>query len=133
MDEARLSPQLGRLIDRAKAAVSQVNASDIRAEVVALLTDDGSIHSGYAGVDPAMSDTSAAAEALACAQRCGCATVTAAAVTVARDPADTVLPSRGSREVLADINPDLPVVFKHHGRWVVRPLSKVPDRQRSPR
>jgi len=130
MDEDRLTPQMGRLIDRAKAAASRVTAQDVRAEGVALLAVDGSIYCGHPGEDPTLPVASAAEVALAFARRAGYAEISAAAVAVADEPSDTVLPSDGSRAVLAGIDPDLPVVFKHHGRWVLHLLSQLPDRPR---
>jgi hypothetical protein len=133
MDEDRLTPQMGRLIDQAKAAALRVTAPGMRAEGVALLTGDGSIYSGHPGEDPALPTTSAAEVALACARRSACAEISAAAIAVANESGETVLPGDGSRAVLAAIDPDLPVVFKHHGRWVLRLLSQLPDPSRSAR
>jgi len=133
MDEDRLTPQMGRLIDRAKAAAHQVTAPGVRAEGVALLTGDGSIYSGHSGEDPALPAASAADVALACARRSRYAEISAAAIAVANESAETVLPGDGSRVVLAAIDPDLPVVFKHHGRWVLHPLSELPDPSRGAR
>jgi len=133
MDEDRLTPQMGRMIDQAKAAALRVTAPGMRAEGVALLTDDGSIYSGHPGEDPALPTASAAEAALACARRSGCADIVAAAIAVANDPAQTAFPSEGSREVLGGIDQDLPVVFKHHGRWVLHLLSELPDPLRGAR
>jgi hypothetical protein len=125
MDEDRLTPQLGRLIDSAKVASLQAGAA--RAEGVALLTAGESIYVGYAGGDPDDPTASAAAAALAAARGAGEADIVAAAVAVANDPAQTDLPSMESRQCLTDLNPDLPMVFKQRGRWVLLLLSQLPS------
>jgi hypothetical protein len=127
MDEDRLSPQLGRLIDAAKAAASRADSTAAKAEGVALLTESESVHAGHAGGDPANPAASAAEVALAAAYRAGDEGIAAAAVAVANDPAETVLPSPESRRCLAELNPDLPVVFKQRGRWVLLLLSQLPS------
>ena len=124
MDEDRLSPQLGRLIDQAKAASGHADPAAPRAEGVALLAGDGSIHTGYASAGPGRPLLSAADAALARARDHGCEEILAAAVAVAGDPAETVLPSSGSHQILAGIDSDLPLVVKFQGRWVVLPLSR---------
>ncbi|MBN1629606.1 MAG: hypothetical protein JW990_07580 [Thermoleophilia bacterium] len=129
MDEDRLTPQLGRLIDAAKAASLQVAAAVARAEGIALLTAGECIHAGHAGGGPDAPAASAAGMALAAARGAGETDIAAAAVAVANDPAPTVLPSAESRRCLADLDPDLPVVFKHRGRWVLLLLSQLPDSQ----
>ena len=116
MDEDRLSPQLGRLIDEAKAASLRVDPAATPAEGVALLCGDGSVYSA-----------SAAQAALASARRAGATEILAAAVAVANDPSSTLLPSAESRACLAGIDPDLPLVVKQFGRWVLVALSKLPD------
>lgn len=126
MYEDRLSPQLGRLIDQAKAAARQTDPGVPRSEGVALLTADGSVHSGHSGADTVHSP-SAAESALVSARRQGCGEILAAAVAVADEPSETVLPSPECRRVLAGIDQDLPLVVKQRGRWVVLPLSRVPS------
>ena len=125
MDEDRLTPQLGRLIDQAKAAALRADSTAPRAEGVALLGGDGEVYVGYAGAEPSCPAASAAEPALASA-RCGaCDEILAAAVAVAGDSAETVLPSPESHRVLAGIDPDLPLVVKYQGRWVMLPLSRL--------
>ena len=58
MDEDRLSPDLGRLIDQAKDAAALLGLQDPLIETVALLTDGGDIYTGATlrygeSVDPA--------------------------------------------------------------------------------
>lgn len=125
MDEDRLSPQLGRLIDQAKAAAQRADPTAPKAEGVALLTGDGGVHTGHPGADP-NHPFSAAESALASARREGCGEVLAAAVAVANEPSQTALPSLECRQVLAGIDEDLPLVVKHQGRWVMLPLSRLP-------
>jgi hypothetical protein len=81
----------------------------------------------YRGADPAGALQSAAEAALVSARRAGCAEILAAAVAVADDPAETVFPSDGSRQALAGIDPDLPLVVKQQGRWVLLLLSQLPS------
>lgn len=116
MDEDLLSPQLGRLIDAAKAASMQAGPAAAAAEGVALLATDGSVYCG-----------SGAQMALASARRAGTTEILAAAVAITNDPGATVLPGAESRACLAAIDPDLPLVVKQLGRWVLMALSKLPD------
>jgi hypothetical protein len=115
MDEDLLSPQMGRLIDQAKAAALKIDPAVSGAEGVALLAGDGSVYSG--AVDTA----------LAAARQAGVAEILAAAVAVAADQDGTNFPSRGCRRSLAAIDPELPVVVKERGRWVLRLLSHLPS------
>jgi len=133
MDEDRLTPQMGRLIDRAKAAALSATSPHARAEGVALLACDGSVYSGYPGEDPELPQACAAETALAFARRAGRTDIVAAAVAVANDPAQTLFPSDGSCEVLAGIDKDLPLVVKHRGRWVLLLLSELRSRSRGAR
>ncbi|OFW57439.1 MAG: hypothetical protein A2133_06620 [Actinobacteria bacterium RBG_16_64_13] len=128
IDEGRLSPQMGRLIDEAKAAALRVNRAGARAEGVALLAGDGAVFSGPAGADPDSPLSSAADAALASARDAGVTEIVAAAVAVADDPAETIYPSAEIRGCLAGIDPDLPVVVKKQGRWVLLLLSQLPPR-----
>jgi hypothetical protein len=127
MDEDRLSPPLGRLIDAAKAAAGE-GAVDGPTEGVALLTDAGTVHAGCSRGHPDSSVPSAADVALDAARQAGSGEILAAAVAMPTDTADTVLPSTRSRQSLADIDADLPLVFKQQGRWVSLPLSQIPPR-----
>lgn len=123
MDVDRLSPRLGRLIDEAKAAAQRAGPEVTRAEGVALLTAAGSLYSGYseAGSCP----VAAAQMALAAARESGGEEILAAAVAIPSDPAGTVLPSPESGRILAGLDPDLQIVFKQSGRWVMLPLSEI--------
>lgn len=113
MDADRLSPQLGRLIDAAKADAAGRTAP--RAQGVALLASDGAI---YVGTD--------AAGALAAAQVSGAEELLAAAFA-AGEPEETQLPGAECREVLSRIDTELPIVAKYLGRWVTVPLSELPS------
>jgi hypothetical protein len=124
MDEDRLSPELGRLIDRAKAAVSALGVDIPDAEGVALLTGGGTVHCG-AAAPACQASVSAAQLALERALSAGDAEVLAAAVAAPFDPADTVMPTPGSYACLADLDPELPLVVKQDGRWVMLAASKV--------
>jgi len=126
MDEDRLTPQLGRLIDAAKAASLRAETA-ARAEGIALLTAGENIYAGCVDADPDTPMASAAEMALAAARGAGETGIAAAAVAVVNDPAPTVLPGAESRQCLADVDPDLPVVFKQRGRWVLLLLSQLPD------
>ncbi|MFH0917220.1 MAG: hypothetical protein V1912_12360 [bacterium] len=126
MHEDRLSPELGRLIDAAKAAAARVAPSRGRVEGVAVLTATGAMYAGHAVDDDAAAPSGSAAEAaLSSARRAGDGEVLAAAVAVANDPAESVFPSPDSRRSLAEIDPHLPLVVKQLGRWVMLPLSQL--------
>jgi hypothetical protein len=125
------------LIDAAKDAAKLFDAYAAEAEGVALLTDDGAVHSGAGGrVGVATeaegvgtgitgSPLSAAQAALEQVRGCGDREILAAAVAAPHDPSLTVLPSTGSYMCLAELDPELPLVLKQYGRWVVLPLSRV--------
>lgn len=126
MHEDRLSPELGRLIDAAKAAAARVAPAFARAEGVAVLTGTGAVHAGYVGDDDSAAPARCAAEsALSSARRAGDGKVLTAAVAVANDPAESVFPSPDCRRSLAEVDPDLPLVVKQLGRWVMLPLSQL--------
>jgi hypothetical protein len=108
VDVDKLSPRLGRLIDEAKAAALRAGPGVAWAEGVALLTAADSVYVGYP--DEAGSRLVAAAEM---------------ALAVPSDPSGTVLPSKESRCMLAGVDPDLQIVFKQRGRWVMLPLSEI--------
>ena len=120
--EEQLSPQLGRLIDAAKAAA--VGA----AEGVAVLTATGEV---YAGSSPETGSGShaqgrcAAARALAQVPGAAGENIAAAAVALADCTVETVRPCPLCAQELAGIEPDLPLVVKQLGRWVLVPLSDV--------
>jgi hypothetical protein len=113
VDEDRLSPELGRLIDAAKAVARQ--AAPSRAEGWAVLAADGNI---YAGPD--------AAAALDAVPGAGAPQLLAVAFAVVGDSADTLLPRGDWRRALAGLDPGLPVVVKYLGRWVVVTLAEIP-------
>jgi len=124
MDEDRLSPQLGRLIDEAKAAARLLGVTGPEVEGVALLTGEGTVHSGATA--GALGETGSAAQAaLDWARSAGDQEILAAAVAAPFDPADTVPPSGESFRCLSGVDPDLPLVFKQDGRWVMLPASRV--------
>ena len=117
MDEDRLSPELGRLIDAAKAAArTAASEGPTRAEGWALLAVDGRV---YAEPD--------ATAALSAALAAGAPQLVAAAFAVAGDSADTLLPRGDWRRALTSLDPGLPVVVKYLGRWVVVTLAEIPS------
>ena len=122
MDEDRLSPDLGRLIDQAKAAARSLGGEDPAIEAVALLTDGGEIYTGATLGAPPLS---AAHLALERAREARAGEVLAAAIAAPYDPAETVLPSVATYERLAGLDPELPLVLKQHGRWVMLGADKV--------
>jgi cytidine deaminase len=128
MHEDQLSPELGRLIDAAKAAATWADPGLSRAEGVAVLTATGTVYAGCVSRDDPGAPLRCAAEsALASARRAGDDDVLAAAVAVANDSAESVFPSPDCRGALAEVDPDLPLVVKQMGRWVKLPLSRLSD------
>jgi hypothetical protein len=134
MDEARLSPDLGRLIDQAKQAAQLLGIEDPAIETVALLTEGGDIYTGatlHYGLQPdptagpGAAPKSAAHLALERVQEAGAGEVLAAAVAAPYSPADTVLPSLATYERLVGLDTELPLVIKQHGRWVLLAADKV--------
>ncbi len=128
MDEDRLTPQLGRLIDAVKVAARRAASGAPGAEAVALLAEDGTVFAGSAEQGGTGIETSAAGAARRAALASGHEKIEAAAVAV-DEPGETILPSAASRAILALIDPDLPLVFKQRGRWVMFPLSQLPSRE----
>jgi hypothetical protein len=135
VDEDHLSPELGRLIDAAKAAaaaaaaareeaVAQDGARRAEAPVAwaegwAVLVGDGTV---YAGPDVA---------AVLFAAQAGCPSggdreLLAAAFAVVGEGGDTLLPGEGDRAIVSAVDPGLPVAVKHLGRWVAMPISELP-------
>jgi hypothetical protein len=126
MDEDRLTPQLGRLIDAAKAEAARAGAeggapkgasaecAPARAEGWAVLGEDGKVYAGpqLAGALGAVhrARTSPEAAAFALTGECG----------------DTLLPSGEWRGGAAGVDPHLPVAVKYLGRWVVVTLEEMP-------
>ena len=133
MDEDRLSPELGRLIDQAKAAARLLGVEDPAIEAVALLTDEGDIYTGATlgrgTADPAagtaLAPQSAAHLALERARAAGADEILAAAVAAPYRTEETVMPSTATYERLVGLDPGLPLVLKQHGRWVMLSADKV--------
>jgi len=123
--EERLSPELGRLIDAAKAAAARVDPALPPTEVVALLTSIGAVYAAPAGEDHQGCPVSAAEAALALARAAGDGEVLTAVVTLANDASESVSPSPAACCSLAELDPELPIVVKQLGRWVVVPLSRL--------
>lgn len=124
--EDRLSPDLGRLIDEAKVAARALGREAAEVEGVAVLVENGEIYSG-ASNDRNGEETGAEAaeQALRRAEAAGPAEVLAAAVAAPFDTAETVSPSVGTHGRLSEIDPELPLIFKKHGRWVILPASEI--------
>ena len=121
VDEDRLTPELGRLIDAAKAAAGEVIAAASGEDQAAAPCAEGWAWLGankavYAGRDPAT--------ALAAARTAG-AEPLAAAFAVVGDPADTLLPHGDWRGAMSDVDPETPIVVKYLGRWVMVTLAEV--------
>lgn len=142
MDEDRLTPQLGRLIDAAKAAAGGAcapqapglaggstagaagttgladSASAVateRAEGWALLGVDGKVYSGtrLARAFDGMRAAKTEPEA--------------AAFAVHGESGDTLLPGWGWRTGAQGIPADLPVAVKYLGRWVLVTFVEIPE------
>lgn len=123
MDEDVLSPLLGRLIDAAKSSVLAAGTKR-PVEAVALLLDDDTVVSAHAPVGSAGAGSSAAEAAMAAKrQSADERQVVAAAVALSGLPAG-VSSSEETRRALAALDPNLPLVVKERGRWIVRPLSR---------
>jgi histidine ammonia-lyase len=116
VDEDLLSPELGRLIDAAKAAAAAAAAAvpASRAEGWALLSADGCM---YAGPDLG---------AVVSAVRMTASEPVAAAFAVAGETGEALLPPADQRAVLEDVDSGLLVAAKYLGRWVAVPLSELP-------
>ena len=120
MDEDRLTPQLGRLIDAAKAAAragaegGAADGAQARAEGWAVLGEDGKVYAG-----PGL------AGALGYAHRAR-TSPEAAAFAVTGESGDTLLPGWDWRGEAAAVDPHLPVVVKYLGRWVMVTLEEIP-------
>ena len=78
----------------------------------------------YAGPDAAAALAAARAGG---AQSPGAASeLLAAAFAVAGEPGDTLLPRGDWRQALSGLDPELPLVVKYLGRWVVVTLAEIP-------
>ena len=118
MGEDRLTPQLGRIIDSAKAAACSAPAAEgasAQREGWAVLGQDGKVYA-----DSSMGG------ALGVAQRAG-TSPEAAAFALAGVSGDTSLPGAGWRNGVAGVDPHLPVAVKYLGRWVVVTLEEIPS------
>jgi hypothetical protein len=126
MDEDLLTPLMGRLIDRAKAAAVAAGSGTSGAEGVALLLADEAVVAAGAALEPKHGSVSAAALALEAARAQSDQAVEAAAVALSDAHLSTALPGAASCEALRAIDAGLPLVAKVRGRWVVRLLSELP-------
>jgi len=124
MREDQLSPQLGRLIDAAKAALPEPGLGGRPAEAVALLTESGAIYTGCSSEEDSSGGCRAAELALADYRAALGGPIDAAAFAV-NLPEDSVLPCLECRRELCGIDPELPLVIKRLGRWVLLPISAV--------
>jgi hypothetical protein len=124
MNEDHLSPQLGRLIDAVKAALAAKPSADSGGEAVAFLTASGAVFAACRSTGEEDS-CDAAEEALGRCLEAGHEDIDAAAVAV-EGPLETVAPCSECHKVLMDIDPQLPLVVKQQGRWVIRPVNRVP-------
>lgn len=128
MHEEQLSPELGRLIDAAKAAAAQAGVGGGRAEGVALLAGSGEVCIGRSGEDPSGEDSGsppscAVARALSAAGSSGAGDVLAIALATTGDPADSFVPCDACKAHLVALDPDIPAVTKQLGRWIMTPVS----------
>lgn len=121
------------MIDQAKTAARSLGVEDPAVEGVALLAEEGDIYTGAAAARAGYEITgstseefhSAASLALQRAQDAGAGEILAAAVAAPYDTADTVVPGTATYERLVGIDPELPLVIKQHGRWVMVAASAV--------
>ncbi|HLA82169.1 MAG TPA: cytidine deaminase [Thermoleophilia bacterium] len=124
MREDQLSPTLGRLIDAAKAALSAGAAPDEPAEAVALLAESGAIFTGRSAGNPSAGGCRAAHIALGAHVAAGGGQIDAAALA-AHPSRESVFPCEECLGALTELDPDLPLVVKQLGRWVLLPVSTV--------
>lgn len=129
MREEQLSPELGRLIDTAKAQAAQARSHAPKAEGAALLTGSGEVFAACSGMDAGPQAPCAVARAFAAAGQTGAEGVLAIALAAtAYDRTDSFRPCDECRSFLATLDPELPMVTKQLGRWVVQPLCELcPD------
>jgi hypothetical protein len=112
VDEDRLTPQLGRIIDAAKAAAG--GRAPARGEGWAVLGGDGKVY-----LAPRL------AAAVAAATTAG-TEPEAAAFAVIGEQGETLLPRAGWRAGAEQADPQLPVAVKYLGRWVLVTLAEIP-------
>ena len=127
MDEDRLSPELGRLIDAAKAAAAAPRGPGApRAEGWALLVGDGTLCVGPDAAAVISAARSGPGKASYGGLAAGAPELLAVAFAIAGEADDDLLPGEDARDALRALDPGLPIVVKHLGRWVVLPLSGLP-------
>jgi hypothetical protein len=144
VDEDRLSPEFGRLIDAAKAAAAAHAAGTAaggagaegggtepagparRAEGWAVLASDGAVHPGVDLASAVRAARAADASHVSLSDLEGPAGPVAAAFAVAGEPGETLLPRPGWRTEAEGLDPELPVAVKYLGRWVVVTLGELP-------
>jgi cytidine deaminase len=125
MSEDHLSPQLGRLIDVAKSAVNEAGLSSRSVEVVGFLTAGGEIFTGcYSKDDPENPSCDAATDALERCIQAGHEDIDAA-IVAGGDASEDSAPCAECHAVLMDIDPELPLLVKQRGRWVLLPVDRV--------
>jgi hypothetical protein len=120
-----MSPEMGRLIDAAKAAARNgvgEPGTPVRSEGWAVLGRGGVVFAG-SGLGAAL----AAAGAVSGQAHAACG-ITAAAFAVAGESGDTLLPLGGWGPAGSGLDPELPVAVKYLGRWVVVTLAEISGR-----
>lgn len=125
--EESLSPELGRLIEAAKAAASRAYAPYSGFGVgAAVLSEAGTVHLGV-NVENASFPAGLCAEraAAAAAVAAGHRDLRAVAVAPAGADVETLLPCGFCLQFLSELGRDLLVVAKERGRWVARPVSAL--------
>ena len=115
VDEDRLTPQLGRIIDAAKSAAGGGGSgAPARGEGWAVLGMDGKVYRAVR-----------LAAAVAAANAAG-TEPEAAAFAVTGEQGETLLPRAGWRAGAERADPQLPVAVKYLGRWVLVSLAEIP-------
>jgi cytidine deaminase len=121
MREDQLSPQLGRLIDAARSALA---GCPLGREAVALVAEDGRIFTGCGGAEWAAGACGAAEAALKAFAAADARSIDAAALA-ANSPDESFFPCPGCHAALSRLDPDLPLVIRQLGRWIILPLSSL--------
>jgi len=122
--EEQLSPELGRLIDAAKAAAARAGAGPARAEGAAALVESGGIFVGHSGEDLAAEPHCAVARAFEAAGGLE-GGVLAIAVANRDGSSGDLVPCGACRAFLATLDPELPTVTKQLGRWILQPAARL--------
>jgi hypothetical protein len=94
-------------------------------EVVGVLASSGRVYATLAGEAGSGPVPTAAESALALARAAEDNEVLTAVVTLAHDGSESVTPSLETCRSLGELDPELPVVIKRRGRWVVLPVSQL--------